>query len=35
MIALATFIFFLPVLASGIGVGPAAFEARVWLPSWR
>jgi dolichyl-phosphate-mannose-protein mannosyltransferase len=35
MIAFATFIFFLPVLASGIGVGPAAFEARVWLPSWR
>ena len=34
-IALAMFLFFLPVLVSGIGVGPAAFEARVWLPSWR
>ena len=34
-IALATFLFFVPVLVSGIGVGPAAFAARVWLPSWR
>jgi len=34
-IALAMFLFFLPVLVSGIGVGPSAFELRVWLPSWR
>ena len=27
--------YFLPVLVAGIGVGPAAFEARVWLPTWR
>lgn len=29
------FAYFLPILVSGIGVGPAAFEARVWLPTWR
>ena len=29
------FLYFLPILASGIGVGPSAFEARVWLPTWR
>ena len=31
----AAFVFFLPVMASGLGVGPSAFEARVWLPTWR
>jgi dolichyl-phosphate-mannose--protein O-mannosyl transferase len=31
----ASFAFFLPVLASGIGVGPDAFAKRVWLPTWR
>jgi dolichyl-phosphate-mannose-protein mannosyltransferase len=31
----ASFAFFLPVLAAGVGVGPAAFTERVWLPSWR
>ena len=31
----AAFVFFLPVLAAGIGVSPEAFTARVWLPSWR
>ena len=34
-LSLATFVYFLPILASGIGIGPAAFEARVWLPTWR
>jgi dolichyl-phosphate-mannose--protein O-mannosyl transferase len=34
-LAAAMFAYFLPILVSGIGVGPAAFEARVWLPSWR
>jgi dolichyl-phosphate-mannose-protein mannosyltransferase len=29
------FVYFLPVMASGIGVRPQAFEARVWLPTWR
>lgn len=29
------FVYFLPLLASGLGVGPQAFEARVWLPTWR
>jgi len=29
------FVYFLPIMASGIGVGPSAFEARVWLPTWR
>ena len=29
------FLYFLPILAAGIGVGPDAFNARVWLPSWR
>jgi dolichyl-phosphate-mannose--protein O-mannosyl transferase len=29
------FVYFLPLLASGIGVGPQAFEARIWLPTWR
>ena len=33
--AAALFAYFLPVLVSSIGVGPAAFEARVWLPTWR
>ena len=33
--AVALFVYFLPVLVSGIGVGPTAFEARVWLPTWR
>jgi dolichyl-phosphate-mannose-protein mannosyltransferase len=32
---LAMFLFFLPILVAGIGVGPAAFSARIWLPSWR
>ena len=31
----AMFAFFVPVLVSSIGVGPSAFEARVWLPTWR
>ena len=31
----AFFVYFLPILVSSIGVGPTAFEARVWLPSWR
>ena len=35
LVALIAFVYFLPVLASGIGVGPEAFEARIWLPSWR
>jgi dolichyl-phosphate-mannose--protein O-mannosyl transferase len=35
LIAAAAFAFFLPILASGIGVGPSAFEARIWLPTWR
>jgi dolichyl-phosphate-mannose--protein O-mannosyl transferase len=35
LISAALFVFFLPILASGIGVGPAAFETRVWLPTWR
>jgi dolichyl-phosphate-mannose--protein O-mannosyl transferase len=35
LISAAAFVFFLPILASGLGVGPAAFEARVWLPTWR
>ncbi len=35
VVAAAMFAFFLPVLVSSIGVGPAAFEARVWLPTWR
>jgi dolichyl-phosphate-mannose--protein O-mannosyl transferase len=30
-----SFVYFLPVLAAGVGVGPAAFMERVWLPSWR
>src|SRR6202522_1507660 len=30
-----SFAFFLPVLAAGVGVGPAAFTERMWLPSWR
>jgi dolichyl-phosphate-mannose--protein O-mannosyl transferase len=30
-----SFVYFLPVLAAGVGVGPAAFTERVWLPSWR
>jgi len=30
-----SFAFFLPVLAAGVGVGPAAFAERMWLPSWR
>jgi len=29
------FAFFLPILAAGIGVSPASFELRIWLPSWR
>ena len=29
------FVFFLPMLAAGIGVGPAGFTERMWLPSWR
>jgi dolichyl-phosphate-mannose--protein O-mannosyl transferase len=33
--SVAMFGYFLPILVSGIGVGPAAFEARVWLPTWR
>ena len=33
--AIGLFGYFLPILVSGIGVGPAAFEARVWLPTWR
>ena len=33
--AVVLFVYFLPILASGIGVGPSAFEARVWLPTWR
>ena len=24
-----------PILVAGIGVAPSAFEARIWLPSWR
>ena len=31
----AMFVYFLPILVSSVGVGPAAFEARVWLPTWR
>jgi dolichyl-phosphate-mannose--protein O-mannosyl transferase len=31
----AMFAWALPILVAGIGVGPAAFEARMWLPSWR
>ena len=34
-VAALMFAFFLPILVSSIGVGPAAFEARVWLPTWR
>ena len=30
-----SFAFFLPVLAAGVGVSPAAFTERMWLPSWR
>jgi dolichyl-phosphate-mannose-protein mannosyltransferase len=30
-----SFLFFLPVLAAGVGVGPAAFAERMWLPTWR
>jgi dolichyl-phosphate-mannose-protein mannosyltransferase len=33
--AVVMFVYFLPILASGIGVGPGAFEARIWLPTWR
>jgi dolichyl-phosphate-mannose-protein mannosyltransferase len=33
--ALAMFAYFLPFLAAGIGVGPAGFTARLWLPTWR
>jgi dolichyl-phosphate-mannose--protein O-mannosyl transferase len=33
--ALAMFAYFLPILVAGIGVGPAAFTARLWLPTWR
>jgi dolichyl-phosphate-mannose--protein O-mannosyl transferase len=34
-LAAVSFVFFLPVLAAGIGVGPADFTARIWLQSWR
>jgi dolichyl-phosphate-mannose-protein mannosyltransferase len=34
-VALGLFVFFLPVLASGIGVGPAGLDARAWLSGWR
>jgi dolichyl-phosphate-mannose--protein O-mannosyl transferase len=34
-VAAGFFVFFLPILVSTIGVGPSAFEARIWLPSWR
>ncbi len=30
-----SFVFFLPVLAAGIGVTPESFAERMWLPSWR
>ena len=30
-----SFVFFLPLLAAGVGVGPAAFVERIWLPTWR
>jgi dolichyl-phosphate-mannose-protein mannosyltransferase len=30
-----SFAFFLPLLAAGVGVGPAAFTERIWLSSWR
>ena len=29
------FVFFLPVLAAGIGVTPGDLDARTWLPAWR
>jgi dolichyl-phosphate-mannose--protein O-mannosyl transferase len=29
------FVFFLPILAAGIGVAPEGFALRMWLPSWR
>ncbi len=32
---LTMFVYFLPILVAGIGVGPAAFSARVWIESWR
>ncbi len=34
-VAAACFVFFLPVLAAGIGVTPESFALRIWLPSWR
>jgi dolichyl-phosphate-mannose-protein mannosyltransferase len=34
-LAAAAFAFFLPVLASGIGVSPEGLTARAWLPTWR
>lgn len=34
-ICMASFLFFLPVWAAGIGVSPDAFNARMWLTSWR
>ena len=34
-ICFASFVFFLPVWAAGIGVSPDAFNARMWLTSWR
>ena len=29
------FVYFLPILAAGVGVGPDGFAARMWLPGWR
>jgi len=29
------FVFFLPILASGLGVTPSQFEPRIWFESWR
>jgi dolichyl-phosphate-mannose--protein O-mannosyl transferase len=34
VLAAATFLFFLPVLAAGIGVDPRGYYARMWLQSW-
>ena len=33
--SLAMFVYFLPFLVAGVGVGPEAFTARLWLPTWR
>jgi dolichyl-phosphate-mannose--protein O-mannosyl transferase len=34
LLAAATFLFFLPVLAGGIGVDAKGYYARMWLKSW-